>query len=110
MRDAMQTAAKMTAKLAESEGARDASERMIALGRLGGAPDVARAVEFLLHPDSSYITGVPSRSAGMCTCFPEVLPDSQERPLQQTGLCGPLFMVPHMTRNITATRLHWHWQ
>lgn len=48
----------MTKRLAESEEARDASERMIALGRLGGAHDVARALEFLLHPDSSYITGV----------------------------------------------------
>ena len=52
-----QTEAKMTKKLAESEEARDASERMIALGRLGGAHDVARALEFLLHPNSSYITG-----------------------------------------------------
>ena len=48
----------MTKKLVESEEARDASERMIALGRLGGAHDVARALEFLLHPDNSYITGV----------------------------------------------------
>lgn len=47
----------MTAKLAESDSARDASERMIALGRLGDAHDVARAIEFLLHPDSCYITG-----------------------------------------------------
>jgi len=47
----------MTAKLAESSEARDASERMIALGRLGEAHDVARAMEFLLHPDNSYITG-----------------------------------------------------
>ena len=54
----VQTEAKMTKRLAESEEARDASERMIALGRLGGAHDVARALEFLLHPDSSYITGV----------------------------------------------------
>ena len=53
----MQTKAKMTAKLAESDSARDASERMIALGRLGEARDVARAIEFLLHPDSGYITG-----------------------------------------------------
>ncbi len=52
-----QTKAKMTAKLAESDAARDASERMIALGRLGEAHDVARAIEFLLHPDSCYITG-----------------------------------------------------
>ncbi|CAL8463186.1 g2720 [Coccomyxa elongata] len=49
--------AKMTEPLAESEGARDASERMIALGRLGQAADVGRALEFLLHPANSYITG-----------------------------------------------------
>ena len=30
---------------------------MIALGRLGDAHEVARAIEFLLHPDSCYITG-----------------------------------------------------
>ena len=57
----------MTKKLVESEEARDASERMIALGRLGGAHDVARALEFLLHPDSSYITG---RLAGFITSVP----------------------------------------
>ena len=62
-----QTKAKMTAKLAESEGARDASERMIALGRLGDAHEVARAIEFLLHPDSCYITGAHARSPS-CMC------------------------------------------
>lgn len=52
-----QIEAKMTEPLAQSDGARDASERMIALGRLGQAGDVGRALEFLLHPANSYITG-----------------------------------------------------
>ncbi|EIE21368.1 NAD(P)-binding protein [Coccomyxa subellipsoidea C-169] len=49
--------AKMTEKLTESDDARDASERMIALGRLGTPGDVGRALEFLLHPNNAYITG-----------------------------------------------------
>ncbi len=70
-----QTKAKMTAKLAESDSARDASERMIALGRLGDARDVARAIEFLLHPDSCYITGARmwSRSSVQCMCFINII-------------------------------------
>ena len=48
----------MTEPLAQSDDARDASERMIALGRLGQPGDVGRALEFLLHPANSYITGV----------------------------------------------------
>lgn len=47
----------MTSKLAENNDARDASERMHALGRIGEPDDVARALEFLLHPDNSFITG-----------------------------------------------------
>lgn len=67
-----QTKAKMTAKLAESDGARDASERMIALGRLGEAHEVARAIEFLLHPDSCYITGVHARSLSCMCCVSHI--------------------------------------
>lgn len=52
-----QIEAKMTEKLTESDDARDASERMIALGRLGTPGDVGRALEFLLHPNNAYITG-----------------------------------------------------
>ncbi len=48
----------MTEPLAQSDDARDASERMIALGRLGQPADIGRALEFLLHPANSYITGV----------------------------------------------------
>jgi NAD(P)-dependent dehydrogenase (short-subunit alcohol dehydrogenase family) len=47
----------MIEKLTESSDARDASERMIALGRLGMPGDVGRALEFLLHPNNAYITG-----------------------------------------------------
>jgi hypothetical protein len=36
---------------------------MHALGRIGGPDDVARALEFLLHPENSFITGqIPFRS------------------------------------------------
>ncbi len=59
-----QIEAKMTEPLTESDGARDASERMIALGRLGQAADVGRALEFLLHPTNSYITGAVLMETG----------------------------------------------
>ena len=37
--------------------ARDASERMHALGRIGQPEDVSRALEFLLDPVNSFVTG-----------------------------------------------------
>lgn len=62
----VQVEAKMTEGIAGSDAARDASERMIALGRLGRPADVGRALEFLLHPANSYITGVLSLSSWSC--------------------------------------------
>jgi NAD(P)-dependent dehydrogenase (short-subunit alcohol dehydrogenase family) len=53
----MQIEAKMTAQLTRNSGALEASERMHALGRIGQPEDVARALEFLMHPANSFVTG-----------------------------------------------------
>ena len=45
----------MTAAMPEA--AREALAKQIALGRLGGAADIAKAVAFLASDDASYITG-----------------------------------------------------
>jgi NAD(P)-dependent dehydrogenase (short-subunit alcohol dehydrogenase family) len=47
----------LTASLTANETARKFSESMHALGRLGTADDVARAIVFLLDPANSWITG-----------------------------------------------------
>lgn len=47
----------LTASLTGNEAARKFSEAMHALGRLGKAEDVARAIVFLLDPVNSWITG-----------------------------------------------------
>jgi 3-oxoacyl-[acyl-carrier protein] reductase len=47
----------MTQQLVEGGPTLEASEMMIPLGRVGEADEVARALEFLLHPASCYITG-----------------------------------------------------
>jgi 3-oxoacyl-[acyl-carrier protein] reductase len=47
----------LTAALTANETARKFSESMHALGRLGTADDVARAIVFLLDPVNSWITG-----------------------------------------------------
>jgi NAD(P)-dependent dehydrogenase (short-subunit alcohol dehydrogenase family) len=47
----------MTAALTGNDAARKVSESMHALGRLGTADDVARAIVFLLDPANSWITG-----------------------------------------------------
>lgn len=47
----------MTERITSSDRARESSESMHALGRIGGADEVARAIEWLLDPDSGWITG-----------------------------------------------------
>ena len=47
----------MTTALTQNPAARKMSESMHALGRLGTADDVARAIVFLLDPANSWITG-----------------------------------------------------
>jgi len=47
----------LTAHLTGSPAARAVSESMHALGRLGHADDIARAIAFLLDPANSWITG-----------------------------------------------------
>lgn len=47
----------MTASLTQNAGARKVSESMHALGRLGTADDIARAIVFLLDPANDWITG-----------------------------------------------------
>ena len=47
----------LTTALTENELSRKASEAMHALGRLGTADEVARAIVFLLDPANSWITG-----------------------------------------------------
>jgi 3-oxoacyl-[acyl-carrier protein] reductase len=47
----------LTASLTSSEASRKFSENMHALGRLGKAEDIARAIVFLLDPINNWITG-----------------------------------------------------
>jgi NAD(P)-dependent dehydrogenase (short-subunit alcohol dehydrogenase family) len=47
----------LTAALVSNESARKISASMHALGRLGKAEDVARAIVFLLDPANDWITG-----------------------------------------------------
>lgn len=47
----------LTERITSSERARANSEAMHALGRVGSADEVARAIEWLLSPDSAWITG-----------------------------------------------------
>ena len=42
----------------ENRGAHEASVKMIPLGRVGSADEAAAALEFLMHPNNSYITGL----------------------------------------------------
>jgi hypothetical protein len=104
-RAALQTAAKMTAQLADSESARDMSERMIALGRLGGAANVARAVAFLLHPDSSYITGTapPCWHVHMLMLFRDAFWTAKSVPC--TSLCRH-FLLSHDFAHAPAICMH----
>lgn len=47
----------MTERMTESKEAADLSARMHALGRFGESADVAAALEYLLHPANSFVTG-----------------------------------------------------
>lgn len=47
----------MTESIWKNESHKQASEDLHPLGRVGEPKDIARAVEFLLHPDSDFITG-----------------------------------------------------
>jgi NAD(P)-dependent dehydrogenase (short-subunit alcohol dehydrogenase family) len=47
----------LTASLLANEGSRQASEKLHALGRVGAADDVARAISFLVDPKNSFVTG-----------------------------------------------------
>ena len=51
------TQTKLTARVWQNEAAADASRDMHALHRLGEPGDIARAVQFLLDPANSWITG-----------------------------------------------------
>lgn len=47
----------MTARLTANEASLKASTAMHALGRVGDPADVAGAIEWLLGPDSGWVTG-----------------------------------------------------
>ena len=53
----MQVQTGMTESIWKNESHKEASEDLHPLGRVGEPKDIARAVEFLLHPDSDFITG-----------------------------------------------------
>ena len=54
---ALQVQTGMTESIWKNESHKKASESLHPLGRVGEPRDIARAVEFLLHPDSDFITG-----------------------------------------------------
>eukprot|EP00741_Cyanophora_paradoxa_P015902 tig00020909_g15352.t1 len=61
----------LTARITGSEAGLKASEAMHALGRIGEPGDVSRAIEFLLDPENSWITGqVLAVDGGLSTLRP----------------------------------------
>jgi 3-oxoacyl-[acyl-carrier protein] reductase len=64
------TATPLTARITTVEAAAKASLNMIALNRFGSADELARAIEFLLAPENSWITGqVLGVDGGMSTVW-----------------------------------------
>ena len=47
----------MTESIWKNDSHKEASEDLHPLGRVGEAKDISRVVEFLLHPESDFITG-----------------------------------------------------
>lgn len=47
----------MTESIWKNESHKEASESLHPMGRVGEPKDIARVVEFLMHPDSDFITG-----------------------------------------------------
>jgi NAD(P)-dependent dehydrogenase (short-subunit alcohol dehydrogenase family) len=47
----------LTARIFQNEPARQASQNMHALGRLGRPEDVASAIAWLVHPENNWVTG-----------------------------------------------------
>jgi 3-oxoacyl-[acyl-carrier protein] reductase len=67
------TTTPLTASLTSNEATRKYSETMHALGRLGKAEDVARAIVFLLDPRNDWITGqVLSVDGGLANVRPKL--------------------------------------
>lgn len=67
----MQIKTQMTESVWKSKNAAQTSLNMHPIGRLGEPEDVARAVEFFLHPANSFITGqVLGVDGGMCNTAP----------------------------------------
>lgn len=67
----LQIKTQMTESIWKSKNALQTSLNMHPLGRVGEPEDVARAVEFFLHPANSFITGqVLGVDGGMCNTAP----------------------------------------
>lgn len=63
----------LTSSLTDNDAARKISESMHALGRLGKAEDVARAIVFLLDPANDWITGqILSVDGGLANVRPKL--------------------------------------
>ena len=58
----------LTKRLVSNDAARKVSEAMHALGRLGTADEVARAIVFFLNPDNSWLTGQVLAVDGGLSC------------------------------------------
>lgn len=54
---AVQIQTGMTESIWKNDSHKEASESLHPLGRVGEPKDIARVAEFLLHPDSDFITG-----------------------------------------------------
>jgi 3-oxoacyl-[acyl-carrier protein] reductase len=67
------TTTNLTSQITGNETSRKFSEQMHALGRLGTAADVARAIVFLLVPENNWITGqILSVDGGLSSLKPKL--------------------------------------